>query len=174
MFELIKTNRISIRFSGILIALFIVAANPLPAATKDDIETRVSTLLGKMTVTEKIGQMSQLNGAGGHIPDDLRATISGGRVGSILNEVDVAVVNEMQRIAVEESRLGIHLLMGRDVIHGFKTVLPIPLGLAATWNPELVRRGARMAALEAASAGVNWTFAPMIDISRDARWGRIA
>ena len=118
--------------------------------------------------------MSLINGAAGEIPDDLRETIRRGRVGSILNEVDVDVVNEMQRIAVEESRLGIPLLMGRDVIHGFRTVLPIPLGLAATFDPELVRRGARMAALEASASGVNWTFAPMIDISRDPRWGRIA
>jgi beta-glucosidase len=144
------------------------------AATEPEIEARVSALLGKMTLAEKIGQMSQLNGAGGELPDRLRETIRRGGVGSILNEVDVDVVNAMQRIAVEESRLGIPLLIGRDVIHGFKTVLPIPLGLAATFNPELVRLGARMAALEAAASGVNWTFAPMIDISRDPRWGRIA
>jgi beta-glucosidase len=146
----------------------------LSAATEAEVEARVSALLGKMTVAEKIGQMSQLNGAEGKIPDGLRETIRRGRVGSILNEVNVGVVNEMQRIAVEESRLGIPLLIGRDVVHGFRTVLPVPLGLAATFNPELVRRGARMAALEAAAAGVNWTFAPMIDISRDPRWGRIA
>jgi beta-glucosidase len=127
-----------------------------------------------MTTAEKIGQMSQVQAAVGQIPDELRASLTAGWIGSILNEVDVDVVNELQRIAVEESRLGIPLLMGRDVIHGFKTVLPIPLGQAATWNPDLVRRGARMAALEAAASGVNWTFAPMIDISRDARWGRIA
>ncbi len=84
------------------------------------------------------------------------------------------MVNELQRIAVEESRLGIPLMVGRDVIHGFKTIMPIPLGQAATWNPELVKEGARVAALEAAATGINWTFAPMIDISRDARWGRIA
>jgi beta-glucosidase len=153
--------------------LFLVSGT-LSAATDADVETRVSALLEKMTVAEKIGQMSQLNGAEGEIPDGLRETIRRGRVGSILNEVSVGVVNEMQRIAVEESRLGIPLLIGRDVIHGFRTVLPIPLGLAATFNPELVRRGARMAALEAAAAGVNWTFSPMIDISRDPRWGRIA
>jgi beta-glucosidase len=153
--------------------LFLVSGT-LPAVADADVEARVSALLGKMTVAEKIGQMSQLNGADGEIPDGLREAIRRGRVGSILNEVDVGVVNEMQRIAVEESRLGIPLLIGRDVIHGFRTVLPIPLGLAATFNPELVRRGARMAALEAAAAGVNWTFAPMIDISRDPRWGRIA
>jgi beta-glucosidase len=144
------------------------------AGEEAEIESRVTALIEKMTLAEKIGQMSQLNGAGGKIPDDLGERIRSGEVGSILNEVDVDIVNEMQRIATQESRLGIPLLMGRDVIHGFKTVLPIPLGLAATWNPELVRQGARMSALEAASAGVNWTFAPMIDISRDARWGRIA
>jgi beta-glucosidase len=92
----------------------------------------------------------------------------------VLNVVDVDVVNELQRIAVEESRLGIPLLVGRDVIHGFKTIMPIPLGQAAAWNPDLVREGARVAALEAATAGVNWTFAPMIDITRDPRWGRVA
>jgi beta-glucosidase len=155
------------------VGLFLVSGT-LPAVAHADVEARVSALLGKMTVAEKIGQMSQLNGADGEIPDGLREAIRRGRVGSILNEVDVGVVNEMQRIAVEESRLGIPLLVGRDVLHGFRTVLPIPLGLAATFNPELVRRGARMAALEAAAAGVNWTFAPMIDISRDPRWGRIA
>jgi beta-glucosidase len=153
---------------------FFLASGTLSAATDADVETRVTALLGKMTTAEKIGQMSQINGADGKLPDGLRETIRHGRVGSILNEVDLGVVNEMQRIAVEESRLGIPLLMGRDVIHGFRTVLPIPLGLAATFNPELVRRGARMAALEAAASGVNWTFAPMIDISRDPRWGRIA
>jgi beta-glucosidase len=152
----------------------LVVCGTLPAATDADVDARASALLAKMTVAEKIGQMSQLNGADGKITDGLREVIRRGRVGSILNEVDVGVVNELQRIAVEQSRLGIPLLMGRDVIHGFSTVLPIPLGLAATFNPELVRRGARMAALEAAAAGVNWTFAPMIDISRDPRWGRVA
>jgi len=153
--------------------LFLVSGT-LSAATDDDVEARVSALLGKMTLAEKIGQMSQINGADGKLPDGLRETIRRGQIGSILNEVDLGVVNEMQRIAVEESRLGIPLLMGRDVIHGFTTVLPIPLGLAATFDPELVRRGARMAAQEAAASGINWTFAPMIDISRDPRWGRIA
>jgi len=146
----------------------------LLAATAGDVEARVSALIEKMTLEEKIGQMAQRNGAAGRIPQELRDAIRRGEIGSILNEVDVDVVNEMQRIAVEESRLGIPLMIGRDVVHGFRTVLPIPLGLAATFNPELVRRGARMAALEAAASGVNWTFAPMIDVSRDPRWGRIA
>ena len=126
-----------------------------------------------MTLDEKIGQMIQTNAPGG-IPEDLYQEIAAGRIGSMLNVVDVDVANEIQRIATEESRLGVPLLLGRDVIHGFKTIFPLPLGQAATWNPELVRDGARVAALEAAAKGVNWTFAPMIDISRDPRWGRIA
>ena len=134
----------------------------------------VENLLSKMTMEEKIGQMLQMNGAGGTVTDDLKNAIVSGQVGSVLNEVDVATVNELQRIAVEESRLGIPLLIARDVIHGFKTIFPIPLGQAATWNSELVFLGAQCAAAEARSCGVNMTFAPMIDISRDARWGRIA
>ena len=106
-----------------------------------------------------------------YIADDLRHDLQSGRIGSILNVVNVETVNELQRIIVEESRLGIPLLIGRDVIHGFKTVMPIPLGQAATWNPDVVRAGAGVAASEAASTGVNWTFAPMIDISRDRALG---
>lgn len=138
------------------------------------ISASVEALLERMTLAEKIGQMSQVEAGHGYAPDNLRERLRGGLIGSVINVVDVEVLNELQRIAVEESRLGIPLLIGRDVIHGFKTVLPIPLGQAATWNPALVEKGARMAAQEAAKSGVNWTFAPMIDISRDARWGRIA
>ena len=127
-----------------------------------------------MTLDEKIGQMSQLNAGYGHPPDYLAEGLRAGRVGSVINVVDVDVVNALQRIAVEQSRLGIPLLIGRDVIHGFKSIMPIPLGQAATWNPQLVKQAAHIAALEAASAGINWTFAPMVDISRDPRWGRIA
>jgi beta-glucosidase len=127
-----------------------------------------------MTLTEKVGQMSQVEAGHGHPPDYLGERLRAGLIGSVINNVNVETVNELQRIAVEESRLGIPLLVGRDVIHGFKTILPIPLGQAATWNPSLAREGARVAALEAARSGVNWTFAPMVDISRDPRWGRIA
>jgi beta-glucosidase len=160
-----------------LAGLFLMITNLEVAAAgagPNRFDDEVGALLERMTLEEKIGQMSQVQAAVGHIPDELRSAVAAGRIGSILNEVDVEVVNELQRIAVEDSRLGIPLMMGRDVIHGFKTILPIPLGQAATFNPDLVRKGARMAALEAASSGVNWTFAPMIDISRDARWGRIA
>jgi beta-glucosidase len=140
----------------------------------NNIETKVADLISKMGLDEKIGQMSQLQGGGGSIPNHLAESLRGSRVGSILNEVDVDVINEMQRICVEESRLGIPLLIGRDVIHGFKTIFPIPLGQAASWDPEIIEAGARVSANEAASVGVNWTFAPMIDITRDPRWGRIA
>ncbi len=142
--------------------------------SQDSNSSLVANLLAEMTLEEKIGQMSQLQGGGGWVPDQLGDAIRAGQVGSILNEVSVDVVNELQRICVEESRLGIPLLIGRDVIHGFKTILPIPLGQAASWDLDSIREGAKIAALEAASVGVNWTFAPMIDITRDPRWGRIA
>lgn len=135
---------------------------------------RARAMLRKMTLMEKLGQLAQVSGNYGDISDELRHSIQQGRVSSIINEVDVKVVNELQRIATKESRLGIPLLIGRDVIHGFKTIFPIPLGQAATWCTKTVQDGARVAAIEAASQGVNWTFAPMIDITRDPRWGRIA
>ena len=138
------------------------------------LERRVAALLGRMTLAEKIGQMNQLNAGEGVSIETLHQSVREGRVGAVLNAVDLDAVNALQRIAVEESRLGIPLLVGRDVIHGFRTVLPIPLGQAATFDPDIARDGARIAALEAAAAGINWTFAPMIDIARDPRWGRIA
>lgn len=134
-----------------------------------EIEKQIDRLIEKMTIDEKIGQMNQRNGTDGR-EDAARK----GLIGSILNEADTDKINKIQRIAVEESRLGIPILIGRDVIHGFRTIFPIPLGLAATWNPELVKKGARISAVEAASVGIRWTFGPMMDISRDARWGRIA
>jgi beta-glucosidase len=125
-----------------------------------------------MTLAEKIGQMNQVS-AGGDVANYADA-LRKGQIGSILNEVDPGKVNEFQRISIEESRLGIPLLVARDVIHGFHTVFPIPLGLAATFDPALVEEGARTAALEATAQGVRWTFSPMLDIARDPRWGRIA
>jgi len=131
------------------------------AAYASDLDPRVARLLERMTLAEKIGQMSQVESPGGSPPEEFLRDLRAGRIGAVLNEVDVEAVKELQRIAVEESRLGIPLLIGRDVIHGFRTVFPIPLGQAATWNPELVRGAARIAAAEAATAGINWTFAPM-------------
>ena len=140
--------------------------------TTPEVERRVEQLLSQMTLAEKIGQMNQVSTGGdvSNYADALRK----GQVGSILNEVDPAKINEFQRICVEESRLGIPLLVGRDVIHGFHTVFPIPLGLAATFDPALVEEGARIAAVEATAQGIRWTFSPMLDIARDPRWGRMA
>ena len=147
---------------------------PASGQSPDPSDRRIRELLDAMTLGDKAGQLTLVNGLGGHLSDDLAGSIRAGGVGAVLNEVDPDTVNEMQRIAVEESPHGIPLLIGRDVIHGFRTVFPIPLGQAATWNPDRVRQGARIGALEAARAGVNWTFAPMVDIARDPRWGRIA
>ena len=137
-----------------------------------DVEKRVESILSQMTLAEKIGQMNQVS-VGGDVANYADA-LRGGQIGSILNEVDPVKINEYQRICVEESRLGIPLLVARDVIHGFHTVFPIPLGLAATFDPGLVEAGARVAAVEATAQGVRWTFSPMLDIARDPRWGRIA
>ncbi|NGP54428.1 glycoside hydrolase family 3 N-terminal domain-containing protein [Thioalkalivibrio sp. XN8] len=150
------------------------ASRAYPSGPSEPIEQLVQALLARMTLAEKVGQMCQRNASEGHPPDYLGADLRAGQVGAVLNVVEVDAVNELQRIAVEESRLGIPLLVGRDVIHGFRTVMPLPLGQAASWNPGLVRECARIAAREAAGAGINWTFAPMIDIARDPRWGRIA
>ena len=145
---------------------------PSTVGAAAEVESRVEALLSRMTLAEKIGQMNQIS-AGGDV-SNYAESIRKSQVGSILNEVDPEKINAFQRLAVEESRLGIPLLVGRDVIHGFHTVFPIPLGLAATFDPELVEEGARVAALEATSQGVRWTFSPMLDIARDPRWGRMA
>ncbi len=138
------------------------------------VEDRVASLLLEMTIEEKIGQLQQVAASAEHVPEDLKQAIRDGRIGSVINLVDAQTANDLQWLASTQSRHGIPLLVGRDVVHGFKTVFPIPLGQAATWNPSLVTKAARVAALEAAATGVNWTFAPMIDIGRDPRWGRVA
>lgn len=137
-------------------------------------DARIHDLIARMTLGEKIGQLNLVNAPHRPLPDDFARDLRHGAVGAVLNVIDVHAANEIQRTAVHESRLGIPLLIGRDVIHGFETVFPIPLGQAATWNPEIVRRGARISAIEAAACGINWTFAPMVDIARDPRWGRVA
>ncbi|MCD6509728.1 MAG: beta-glucosidase BglX [Thermoprotei archaeon] len=134
------------------------------------IEERVEDLLKRMTLDEKIGQMRQYSSFTKEIKDLVRK----GLVGSLLNVTGIDKVNEVQKAAIEGSRLGIPLLLGLDVIHGYRTIFPIPLALASTWDPSVVRRAARIAAKEASSEGITWTFAPMVDIARDPRWGRIA
>lgn len=141
----------------------------------NDTESRVDELIQKMTLDEKVGQMNQLMNFTDTIPiePNFYNLIKDGKLGAVLNSYSVEMTNEMQRIAVEESRLGIPLLVGRDVIHGYRTIFPVNIGLAATFNPELVKETAKIAAQEARSEGINWTFAPMMDISRDPRWGRM-
>lgn len=145
------------------------------------IDKRVDDLLSKMTLEEKIGQMNQYNGfwnVTGPSPKDGNAKekydhLSKGWVGSMLNVRGAKEVRAVQEIAVNESRLGIPLIIGFDLIHGYKTISPIPLAESASWDLEAIKKSAAMGAKEAAAAGINWTFAPMVDITRDARWGRV-
>ncbi len=135
-----------------------------------EVESRVNELLAKMTLAEKVGQLNQFN----IDAKDLESAIAAGQVGSVLNAVGAEQTNTLQRVAVEKSRLHIPLLFGLDVIHGYRTIFPIPLGIASTWDPAAAEMEAQTAAREARAAGVRWTFAPMLDIARDPRWGRIA
>lgn len=141
------------------------------------IEQRVDSLLSLMTLEEKIGQMTQFSAnwsiTGPVMSDDFQPYLEKGLIGSIFNATSVVGIRKMQEIAVEKTRLGIPILFGQDVIHGYKTIFPIPLAEACSWDLEMMRRTAEIAAIEAASDGINWTFAPMVDISRDARWGRV-
>lgn len=142
------------------------------------IERKVDSVLKLMTIDEKIGQLNQLTGNGettGPITfaTEYQDAIRKGEVGSMLNVNGAAYTYKVQKIAVEESRLGIPLIFGYDVIHGYKTIFPIPLGEAACWDLDAIEKSARIAAIEAAAAGQHWTFAPMVDIARDPRWGRV-
>ncbi|MHA7864426.1 beta-glucosidase BglX [Flagellimonas marinaquae] len=150
-------------------------------AQRKTISQKVDSLLSLMTLEEKVGQMNQYSGfwdVTGPVPKVGNAAIKyehlkKGWVGSMLNVKGVEAVRELQKLAVEESRLGIPLIFGFDVIHGYKTIAPIPLAEAASWDMEAIENSAKIAADEASAVGINWTFAPMIDISRDARWGRV-
>ncbi len=147
----------------------------------DSTENKINALMGKMTLEEKVGQMNQYNGfweITGPAPKEGNAKLKyehlkRGLVGSVLNVKGTDNVRRLQEIVVNESRLGIPLIFGYDVIHGHKTLSPIPLGEAASWDLEAIEKSARVAAIEASAVGINWTFAPMVDISRDARWGRV-
>ena len=152
------------------IFLFIALAAMVACQPKDPVERQIDDLLAQMTLEEKIAQMTQVNG--GKVSDNIAEQVRAG-AGSMLNSVG-AEANYYQRIAVEESRLGIPMIFARDVIHGFRTIFPIPLGQAATFDPAVVEEGARIAAEEAMQAGLRWTFSPMVDVARDPRWGRVA
>ena len=154
------------------IRLFFISlclATAVGCTPKDETEKKVDELLLQMTLHEKVGQMNLLSGG-----EWLVEAVNKGEVGSIINCSNPSEINRLQKAAVEGSRLGIPILFGRDVIHGFKTIFPIPLGLASTFNPEIVEKLARASAVEATATGIRWTFSPMLDIARDPRWGRIA
>lgn len=145
-----------------------------PARRGADVSKRAAALLAQMTLEEKIGQVNQLFYIGQLMkPEAMEPTIREGKVCSLLFVTDPAMINRFQKVAVEQSRLKIPLLFGFDVIHGFRTVFPVPLAMASSWDPALVERAQTVAAREARAVGVRWTFAPMVDIARDPRWGRI-
>lgn len=146
-----------------------------------EIESRITVLLNSMTLSEKVGQLTQFSGfhdVTGPAPSEGRAAqkhhlLKNGVIGSMLNVVGAEQVRTYQQFAVENSRLGIPMMFAYDVIHGHKTIFPIPLAEAASWDLDLIEKSARVAAIEAAAQGQNWTFAPMIDVSREPRWGRV-
>ena len=148
--------------------------------SKTTIEQKVDSVLALMTLQEKIGQMNQYNGswdvtgpASGVNDKEKEKRLRNGGVGSMLNVLSVKATREAQKMVMENTRLKIPLLIGYDVIHGFKTIFPIPLGESASWDLEIMKKSAAVAASEASAYGIHWTFAPMIDVSRDARWGRV-
>ena len=147
------------------------------AQSIDDREVFVDSLLSMMTLQEKLGQLaqypSQWSDTGPSVPAGRQEDVREGKVGSFLSLYTAEATHEMQEIAVEESRLGIPLLFAYDVVHGYRTIFPIPLGEASSFNPDLARRTARAATREATAGGVHWTFAPMVDLSREPRWGRV-
>jgi beta-glucosidase len=162
---------------GLLLILALLSSTMLAHRTSPsqaDIEKKIDALLARMTLAEKLGQLQQLDGeANGNFRPEHLELVRKGLLGSTLNVRGAQRTNQLQHVAVDESRLKIPLLFGFDVIHGYRTIFPVPLGEASSWDPAMAERSAAIAAAEARSAGVHWTFAPMLDIARDARWGRI-
>ncbi len=164
-----------------LMLFFLSLLSTTHLSGQQDIPSRVEALLNKMTLAEKVGQMNQYNGfwdVTGPVPKEGNSKmkyehLKQGKVGAVLNVRGVENVRKLQEIVVKESRLGIPLIFGQDIIHGFKTLTPVPLAETASWDLEAIQRSARNAAVQASAAGISWTFAPMVDISRDARWGRV-
>ncbi|HOZ20528.1 MAG TPA: glycoside hydrolase family 3 N-terminal domain-containing protein [bacterium] len=163
-------RRFALVFCAVLFVWPLALLSQIPGYGTE-VDKRVKALISRMTLEEKIGQLQQYTD--GTTPEHLQMARTG-TVGSFLNVRGAAQTNALQKLAVENSRLGIPILFGLDVIHGYKTIFPIPLAEAASWDPELAEKGAAVAAREARAAGIHWTFAPMVDIARDARWGRIA
>ena len=169
-----KTRLLFIFVVSVLAALLLVAPVSHSQGPRD-VEQRVNALLTQMTLEEKLGQLQQLDGEGnGNFRPEHLELIRKGLLGSTLNVRGAQRTNQVQRVAMNESRLKIPVLFGFDVIHGYRTIFPIPLAEASSWDPTLAERSAAVAAQEANNVGLRWTFAPMVDIARDPRWGRIS
>lgn len=163
---------------GLAILMVVISCSKAPQNKQSGIDGRVDSVMNLMTLAEKIGQLN-LPSAGAFATgsvesSDIAKKIEEGKVGGLFNIKTVANIKEMQKIAVEKSRLKIPLIFGMDVIHGYESVFPIPLGLSCSWDMKLIEHSARIAATEASADGINWTFSPMVDISRDPRWGRVS
>jgi beta-glucosidase len=163
---------------GLILLLVIVFSScGKQEVAKNEKDHFIDSLLAEMTIDEKIGQTvlytSDWTSTGPTMRDSYKEDIKTGKVGAVFNAITTKYVRDLQRIAVEETRSGIPLIFGFDVIHGHRTIFPVPLGETASWDLEAIEQGARVAAIEASAEGLNWTFAPMVDIARDPRWGRI-
>jgi beta-glucosidase len=164
----------TLRFAFIILSVLAFATAPSHSQRPPNVEQRVNALLSQMTLAEKLGQLQQLDGeSNGNFRPEHLELIRKGLLGSTLNVRGAQRTNQVQRVAMNDSRLKIPVLFGFDVIHGYRTIFPIPLAEASSWDPALAERSAAVAAQEANNAGVRWTFAPMLDIARDPRWGRI-
>ena len=161
-----------------LLLVVAILAGASAFAQKKPMREFVDELMSKMTLEEKIGQLNLLPGnditTGAVMNSPLAKLTEEGKLGAILNVKGQDKIKELQRIAVKKSRLGIPLLVGQDVIHGYQTVFPIPLAQACSWDIKAIENGARIAAKEATAQGINWVYSPMVDIAIDPRWGRVA
>ena len=171
-------RQLILKVQSFLILLVLVSANMQAQKSPVDMDRFIDDLMKKMTLEEKIGQLNlPVTGeitTGQAKSSNVAKRIRAGEVGGLFNLKGVERIRDVQKQAVEESRLGIPLLFGMDVIHGYETVFPIPLGLSCTWNMKAIEESARIAAIEASADGICWTFSPMVDVSRDPRWGRVS
>lgn len=171
-------RQLILKVQSFLILLVLVSANVQAQKSPVDMDRFIDDLMKRMTLEEKIGQLNlPVTGeitTGQAKSSNVAKRIRAGEVGGLFNLKGVERIRDVQKQAVEESRLGIPLLFGMDVIHGYETVFPIPLGLSCTWNMKAIEESARIAAIEASADGICWTFSPMVDVSRDPRWGRVS
>ena len=165
---------------NLLLCVTVLISTVAFSQTSKDVKKHqfVNSLLAKMTLEEKLGQLNLPASSdfvtGAVSSSDIAQKVKEGKVGGVFNIRSVKKIKELQEFAVNNTRLHIPLLFGMDVIHGYKTTFPIPLGMSATWDMSLVERSAQIAASEASADGIQWTFSPMVDLTRDPRWGRVS